>query len=210
MKNVFLSFCLGCLAVSALTFAGQANAWERAQPCSVSKQPFSLSKYGLSTPKGWSCFLPSHPNRLIEWKQGDKTADFTERDLRELLSPKEQKEIPTFGKIEPLRSIRMFVESFLADEKALATNEFWAKSAKQFLPKPKGILFSKNNEYTVNYGNSGIEDVILGSEPKETPVSFQTVMIFKKRQPYRHLDIETEGMSPDEVFSLLINPVIQK
>jgi hypothetical protein len=205
MKKSLLVF----FSVLVCLLSGIVNA-EQATPCSKSKQALPFQAYGLQTPKGWSCDISVFSNRLIYWTKGDESAKFFEENLKDVLSSKNKKSIAELEQREPLRSIRMFIEGFLGDQNALAQNAFWEKSAKQFLPKTKGILFSKNNEYIVVYGNSGAQEMLVRSTMKEEPALQQTVIIFKKGQHYKHLNIETVGMTPDEVFSLLINPVIQK
>jgi hypothetical protein len=69
---------------------------------------------------------------------------------------------------------------------------------------PKGLFFSKNNERAVVYTDNG------AISRKEVFVSDRTATIYKRNQSDKFLIVQTYGLTADEMFSLVINPVIQQ
>jgi hypothetical protein len=194
-----------CLALSSYAFgAEKANI----KICSdVATDNLLFPAYGITVPKGWKCRAVApdakSPIDLIVWDKGGKRFLIGENSLSLSDIKNELKGIPGLDVKEPQRTIRLFVEAFLADKQVIHT--LIAKQfSDQFIKLPRAILFSKNNDLTVIYGNQGEK------EHKGKQQDFQTAIFLKKDGGSKELSVGCYGCTPDEFFSLVVNPVIQK
>jgi hypothetical protein len=163
--------------------------------------------YQLKVPKGWECTAysdeKSDSDTFFYWKNGDKEIALIEEKTTKKLTKEELGGFPDKEAKEPMRSIRMTLEAFLSDT-GKTTNPVFQKFSAEFLPKPKAALFSKNNERVAFYTNLGM------TVRKGKDVTEQSIMIYRKDYDDKFLSVGCYGLTPDEVFSLVINPVIQQ
>jgi hypothetical protein len=179
--------------------------------CDEFKSPLPYAEYGVETPNkesGWSCsvlvFDGMTPD-TVSWESGNKQILFGNYDPPPPDTAETQRALHLDPKIpEPLKSLRLYAESFLGDDKFKGRNKFTETSVQSYFDKPKAILFSKNNERIVVYQNNGLMKV-SGAER-----IYQTAEIFRFDKADRLVNVTCKGCTPDEFFSLVINPVIQQ
>jgi hypothetical protein len=198
------------IAIFLLFLVAGANAQVTKRiSCDELKSPLTYSKYGLKTPQadtGWKCFNFFRNNQLLDaiaWESGDKRISIIEGEFEPLEEVSEyvyENQKAPF----PEKDIRLFAESFLADEKFVKKNHWTESLATGYANQTKGLLFSKNNKYTVVYQNEGIH------EWKGKKVINQNARFLLKGKSDKYLNVSCYGCTPDEFFSLVINPVIQQ
>jgi hypothetical protein len=178
-------------------------------PCSQIATPGFLL-FGLETPPGWQCTVSSdskNPSRFpVLWIKGQQEilSSMDSMDDWKSDSRKYGKSVPGFGMNYPQAVIRDYLEFFLADSNKLKNNPYLSENARLFAGNPKAILFSKNNDFVVVYHNNG------ATKRKGKEVSWQNAYIFKKSDSKNLLNVSCFGCSPDDFFSLIINPLIQR
>jgi hypothetical protein len=203
MKTIVL--CLFFFVSTSLT------AQPLSVPCASYKSPLHYKEYGLSLPNGWVCAaredkddITNTANVWVTWKSGDKEISLVENSFIWDVDESVKNVVAPNAK-EPLKSIRFYTELLLADKKILANkNEEIQSMVAEFLQLPSGVLFSKNNTVAIVYNNNGT------TRWNGKEVSFQGSNIYKISNAGKFLSITYYGLTPDEVFSLVINPVIQQ
>jgi hypothetical protein len=186
------------------------NAFALPQPnklaCADYKKPLPFVAYGYAIPdknSGFECHVAGN-DPLVIWKKGDRSISFAEVafvPFDELLDN------ALFGEeklMEPMKSIRVFSESFLADESFVKRNEFTSGFVKTYLDKPKGLFFSKDNQRVLVYLNDGINTF------QNRKVSAQSARVYLKGKSDKYLEVSCFDCSSDEFYSWLINPILQQ
>jgi hypothetical protein len=178
-------------------------------PCAQVQTAPPYQAWGYETPNDWACFYvpsdsavkDSEGSPYYSWRTDGKEIRIFHAPIARVFSgvnlPKEQ---------QPQATIRYLMESFLGDETVLQNDKAVSNEARLMLPNPKGVFFSRNNEKVVAYNNSGVPQR-RGAKDKRM---FQSAQIFSNTDKEMCLAFSCSGCTPDEFFSLVINPVIQK
>jgi hypothetical protein len=198
---VFLAACLMPVTV----FAAQQKP--EMVPCSQIKASPVYSSYGLTVPSGWKCYTAapkgSDAFQLIVWDKNNQRIAMSEDTLTQKYSKEELTGFPDTNLKEPLRTVRLMVEAFLADKKVI--NNLVIKGFSDAVIKtPHAILFNPDNKMIAIYGNQGKK------EHQGKMQDFQSAMLIKKDGGNKALSVVCYGCSANEFFSLVVNPVIQK
>jgi hypothetical protein len=204
MKGIVICFLW---LVAANVFAAGERTIQT--PCEKLNAPLSSLAYGVTTPVGWSCVeikgdkKKQFPVYYI-WKKGDKSIEFVLNNQSDEVEENGKNRMLGEKVSEPQKSVRYYTELFLADDEIIKRAGF-SRSSLFMYPMPKAVLFGKNNDKVVVYMNSG--EVGIGEEKKQ---NYQSASVYRKNTGKGRLIFSCKGCTPDEFFSLVINPVIQK
>jgi hypothetical protein len=178
------------------------------ESCAVYPGTLPYLSFGISSPSQtspWKCeVLPGKkaPEGVI-WIQGKKTLVFSTDEYS--ANGMRADMLGLDGKTQPyFTDIRAYAEILLNDANTVKKGTNLFTLAQEYRMNPKAILFSPNNARVAVYFNRGEQTV------RHEKTTSQYARIFDKKNLKSFLNVGCFGCTPDEFFSLVINPVIQK
>jgi hypothetical protein len=195
----------------ATFFASSAFAYEKVipLPCNQVKN-LAFSSWGLKKPTDWKCTAyvsaRTHESHLVMWEKEEKAIGISISEAETWQTDEKQwkKQVPSYGLQNPFASVRNYLEFFFAEPDKLKNNPYLKANADYSLGLPKAVLFSKNNQNMIVYQNNG-DHLFKGKK-----VIWQNAYVFRKDDKKHYLAVDGYACSPDDFFSLIINPLIQR